>query len=215
MDGLTFAASLVSSLAWPVVLLAITYLFRRELAEVIGRLRTVKALGAEGTFDPKEAEAKVALATATAAATIQAATTAPNITASSVTTYTPPKTQEMTERFMDLARRDPGAAVLEAWEEVERTLKRRMDTAKVAGIERLRGEQLIDLAMRKAVINVQTAEALRGLLVLRNLAAHDRDVGLGKALEYLTLADSVAYSINGTVFFTMSAAPSKSMAGDD
>jgi hypothetical protein len=187
----------VSSLAWPAVLLAFVLIFRTQLGELIGRVRSVKALGAEGTFDPKVAEGSVALATATATASVQATTAV----ASSVKGVTFPSDRQLTEGLMNLANSDPQAAVLEAYAEVERALKRRMIAAKVAGVERLQGQELVDVALRKGVINRETAEAMRGILVLRNLASHDRDVSLEKALDYLSLADAVIYSVDVTRAF--------------
>lgn len=202
MDGFQFIASLVSSLALPVVSLVLALVFRHELSELIGRLRTVKALGAEGTFDPKEVEASVALATATATAGVQVAQAQASITKTEAITL--PSDRQLTDRFADHALRSPNAAVLEAYSEVERALKRRMTEAKVADVEKLFGRKLIEVALRKGVINSQTAEALRGISVLRNVAAHSTDeVTLEKALEYLALADAVVYSIEvGRVFAT-------------
>jgi hypothetical protein len=208
VDGFAFVASLVSSLAWPVLILVLAVVFRHQIAELIGRLRTVKALGAEGTFDPKEAEASVALATAKATATVQATTSIKATTATIEGQATAPlevvpfpSNRQLTERLMSVANSDPQAAVLEAYAEVERAMKRRMTDAKVAGVERLQGSELLDVALRKAVINRETAEAARGILVLRNLADHDKDIGLEKALDYLSLADAVMYSIEVTRVF--------------
>ncbi len=217
MDALTFVSNVIGSLAWPLAAVLIALMFKRQIGDLIDRARSVKALGAEGTFDPREAEASVALATAQAsaqaAAVIRATTTsaeagvaegtgkAHDATTKTDTTvtylgdYTWPREGVMTDRYMSTANRDPQAAVLEAWEEVERVLRRQMEKAKIAGVEKLNGEQLLDVALRKGVINRKTAEAARGVYVLRNLAAHDRDVTLEKALDYLALADGVVYSI--------------------
>jgi hypothetical protein len=209
VDGLTFISSLVGSLAWPLAVVVLAILFKRQIADLIARLRTVKALGAEGTFDPKEAEASVALATAATAAEAQAATGKPvtehaatgkpvtEHPATDVTVqYATPNAREITERLMDLAQRSPQAAVLEGYAEIERILKRRMNAANVAGIEKLFGQGLVDVALRKGVITSSIAVALRDLVRLRNVAAHEPDeVSLPKAIDFLALADSVAYSI--------------------
>jgi len=189
MDGFQFLTSLVSSLAWPTAVVGAIVLFRKEIAELIGRLRTVKALGAEGTFDPKEAEATVALATATATAAASGGQAAAMITR--------PESDRnpLAERLKDLATAHPQAAVLQAYEEVDRVLRRRMKDTRVLGTEGLFDYQLVDVAVRSAAITRETAEALRGILVLRNLAAHDEDISVEKALDYLSLADAVIYSI--------------------
>jgi len=106
-----------------------------------------------------------------------------------------PSNQQASERLIALANSDPQAAVLEAYAMVERSLKQRMIVADVAGVERLHGQELVDVALRKRVITREAAEAIGRLLILRNLAAHDRDIGLEKALDYLALADAVLYTI--------------------
>lgn len=227
MDALTFVSNLIEHLAWPLAVLVIALVFRRQIGDLIDRMRSVKALGAEGTFDPRQAEATVALATAQASAQAAAVvrvatdgiTTSDEVTTRKVSeptlnvtetvtlsgeTYAFPREGTVTERFISVANRDPQAAVLESYEEVERVLRRRMEGAKVAGVEKLTGEQLIDVALRKQVVNRKTAEAARGILVLRNLAAHDRDIGLEKALDYLALADGVVYSIEVGTLYTLS-----------
>jgi uncharacterized protein YutE (UPF0331/DUF86 family) len=190
MDGFQFVASLVSSLAWPAVVAVVVFLFQKQIGELIGRLRSVKALGAEGTFDPKSAEATVALATATASAQAAAMITRPN-----------EELRPLAEQLRDLATSAPQAAVLQAYEEVERALSRRIREANVALPDRISGYQLIDLALSNGVITRETGQAIRSILVLRNLAAHDGEVDTTKALDYLALADAVTHSIEAVRVF--------------
>ncbi|HEX8938965.1 MAG TPA: hypothetical protein VF763_02280 [Candidatus Limnocylindrales bacterium] len=57
MDGLTFLASVIGSLAWPVTILAVAWLFRTQFASAIGRIRSVEGGGAKVVLE----ETKVAL----------------------------------------------------------------------------------------------------------------------------------------------------------
>lgn len=188
MDGLAFVASLVASLAWPVVALFLIVSFRRQIGELIGRLVEAEGFGFKGKFD--RAAAAVAKAAAEtfaqvghASATGQAFNPTVRIRESLVST------------LADVARENPSAAVLAAYAEVEKALKARMEEAKVAGVEGLSGDKLADVALRKSVVSQQTADAIRGVQVLRNLAAHGKDVDAEKALDFLSLCDAVIYSI--------------------
>ena len=87
--------------------------------------------------------------------------------------------------------------MLAAYSDIEKALKRRLREAQVPGIEKTAGAQLVDVALRTGVINRETAVAIRGVLALRNLAAHGGDVESAKALEYLSLVDAVLYAIEG------------------
>jgi hypothetical protein len=57
------------------------------------------------------------------------------------------------------------------------------------------GLALVDAALSRGVINHETAQAVRGILVLRNVAANGRVVDAAKALGYLTLADAAVFAI--------------------
>jgi hypothetical protein len=188
MDGLQFIASLVGSLAWPLAVLALALVFKRQLGELIGRLRSVKALGAEGTFDPRDAESAVALATATATASVQEAAqanTTPNLA----------RDADLADRLHDMAVSHPRAAVMEAWAEVEEVLRARLGTSQTEVPRGYAGRRLINLALGDDVINRETAEALVRLSTQRNLAAHEGEVTVEKALDYLALCDSVIYAL--------------------
>lgn len=185
MDGLQFVSALVASLAWPVVVLIIAILFRDRIKELLGRIRTVKAFGAEGTFDPKEAETKVALAKATSV----------GLDGMGAAGGEDSGWRPLTFRLNAIAAADPRAAVLQAYEEVERTLRTRMSAQGLGGVEGLADYDLANVALQMGVISQETAAALRDVVVQRNLAAHDRDVDSSKALEYLHLCDELIVAI--------------------
>ena len=58
MSGLQFASSLISTLAWPLVVLVLVIIFRRHLADLIGRIKSYKGLGQELTFGDRLADAE-------------------------------------------------------------------------------------------------------------------------------------------------------------
>jgi hypothetical protein len=196
MDVLELISSLVSSLAWPLLALTVVLILRKPLGELLGRLVRAKGYGIEAEFE--RAETSVALARAEAAASAPTAV----VVEAGVATGTGQahdatvKVRESLASTMSAAARaHPASAILAAYAEVENALRDRMEQAKVAGVDRLVGTELVDVALRKGVVSQQTADAFRGVLVLRNLAAHGEDTDAAKALEYLALADSVIYAI--------------------
>lgn len=198
MDALQFVASLVSSLAWPALVLAVVLILRKGIAELLGRVLEAEGFGVKAKFDPKRAEPSVALAKAEAEASAPAATVVRARAAEArgqAWDATVRVRESLASTLAAFARKDPGAAVLLAYAEIEKALKHRMTEAKVGGVEKLSGEKLVEVALRKAIVSLQTAEAIRGVLVLRNLAAHGGDVDAAKALEYLSLADAVIFAI--------------------
>jgi hypothetical protein len=87
-------------------------------------------------------------------------------------------------------------AILRAYQDVEDDLRRRLEAAGVKSVEpnRLTATQLAGLAADKGVITEQSEESVRGLGVLRNLAAHgQREVTPAQALDYLAMVDGVLY----------------------
>jgi hypothetical protein len=58
MNGFQFASSLVTGLAWPLVVIVLVVLFRKHLADLIGRIKSYKGLGHELTFGDRLADAE-------------------------------------------------------------------------------------------------------------------------------------------------------------
>lgn len=97
-----------------------------------------------------------------------------------------------------VARRAPIAAVLEGSTRVEIALRGVLEQRRVGASDLRKGlVGLAHLAQELNVITEETANAIEGLSVLRNLAAHGqaRDVSPERANEYLALADGVVYAI--------------------
>jgi hypothetical protein len=161
------AVDLIVGLAWPVVVLIVAVAFRSQAVGLLAKLSRFKGFGMEAEFDAKLAEGAPTLATVTTPATAGRATgigTPHNATAS--------VRQLVTARLADTARGEPVLAVIVTYAEVEEALRRRLREAKVAGVERLSGAQLIDEALIKGAIGPESAEAVRRSLEVRNLALH-------------------------------------------
>lgn len=178
MDSLAFVASLVSSLAWPIAVVVLALTFRGPIGRMVERLpKRVKAGPLEVEWPEVATEARVALATGP-----------------EVKTATSPSS--LTERFASMASEEPEAAIMAAWAEVEKALRERVGDLAVRQPS-IAGVMLARLARGQGTISDSTLQAIEGLSVLRNLAAHGRGerVGREKALDYMTLADATLYAI--------------------
>jgi len=183
MDTKQFIASLAGSLAWPAAVFGIALLFRKQLMELLsGPLRRLKA-------GPLELEFERIISTVQA----QIEPVSPVGT---------PKPSADGSALADLeatARTAPLAAVLEAYGCLERQLHDLLQSAGDTGArDGLSAMALARRAAEKGLITPETVNALQGVTVLRNLAAHGRndDVSVDRALDYLALVDAVGYTLN-------------------
>ena len=179
MDWLGFIASLVGGIAWPALVLALAILFRHELRPLLTRpIHRAKAGPVEIEWEKRVGEARVDLAKSPEAAEQPATDLHPRLSMSALA---------------------PRAAVLTAFAEVEKDLRDTLEVAHVdIGAPGQQGmRQIVDQAVAARVISQPTAQAIRGLIVLRNLAAHGggEDIDPEKAEEFVALAESVKYAL--------------------
>jgi len=164
-----FIASLVDSLAWPVALVLVAVVSRDQLRGLLtGQLRRLKAGPIEAEFDRL---------------------------ISHVRTEVPP-VQAVPEvvSVSDVAGTSPRAAILKAHERIEALLG---DALEQAGEHVDDADSAAALARRagaRGLITPQSVNAVEGLAVMRNLAAHDisGEVTPARAAGYLVLADNRA-----------------------
>lgn len=181
MNTLDFIASLVASLAWPLIILVVALIFRRTIKETLSRpLRRLKAGPLEAEWDEKVAAARVEVAESP-----------------EVADAPPPSGPLVSERLREVAERSPRGAVLGAYAEIEEALRERLSEAGLAPALPMSGRRLADLAVERGIISEQAAESVRGATVLRNLAAHGPadELDARKAFDFLVLADGVMYAI--------------------
>jgi hypothetical protein len=185
VSALEFIASLAGSLAWPAAALAIAILFRdqlRRLLDVSGPLRRLKGpAGLEAFYDETAVETKEAAAAA--------------LKAAGVTEQ--PSPLLILDDLEGVAKASPRGAVVDASSRIEmRLLELLRDNDVDVGENRSLGT-LASVAFKRGLIGESTLQAVLGLRVLRNLAVHgtDEDLDSTRALEFLTLADAVLYSL--------------------
>lgn len=182
---LDFVTRMTSSLAWPVIALVLVFVLRQPLTQLLMQRppRRVKA----GPF-----EMEWERITAETDNEVQAVTGGPPASRESPGVIA-------IELAMD-ASVSPAVAVLEAHASIERELRSILqstpsDTSKMGavGLARAAGKQ--------GLISTASVNAVEGISVLRNLAAHGsaREITPEQAADYLTLADSVLYALREDV----------------
>lgn len=178
MDTKQFIASLVSSLAWPAAVVCIVLLFRARLAQLLSdNLRRLKAGPVELEF---ERLISVAQAQIEGAIPVDQAT------------------QAATADLASIAHTAPTAAVIEAFGRIEGRLRELLRTAGDASADKQVGVMaLVGQALEQGLITPESANAVEGLSVMRNLAAHGRggDISEERALDYITLVDALLYAM--------------------
>lgn len=185
MNALQFIASLVDSLAWPLVALFGVWFLRRPLAQSLsGPVRRWKA-GPSGV-EIEYWERKVA-ATREELSRGQGESDGRELRETS--------TVLLITSLRELAEVSPDTAISEAYRTIERQLRVRLvDYQTPTDLDAV---GLALFGQEKGVINQEAANAVQGLSVLRNLAAHGRvgDVTPDRAIEFLSLADGVLFAL--------------------
>jgi hypothetical protein len=172
MDWQEFVASLVASLAWPAAVVGVALVFRRQIRDLLSTgLHRVKA-------GPFEAEWQRAEQQVPRSLRLAARDREPDSVESAGATISP--RTAVLARHAELVSR-LGSAV----------------TAKLG--PQPEGQslgELIDVAEHDGLIDSKTKDALIGLSVMRNLAAHGpNDVTPARASEFMALADAAEYAM--------------------
>ena len=183
MTTMQFIASLVSSLAWPLGVIVIAVIFRDQ----IRRLLTHPVSGMRvGPFEMKWDLERVEVAASVGPqpvgrVDVGGGTAASVIDLSNSTVTT-----------------SPIGTVLEAHASIERELREIVTNAVPdASVDRAPIRQLLRIAAEHGLITPETVNAVEGITVMRNLAAHGQasEVTPERAEDYLVLAEAVLYTL--------------------
>lgn len=173
MNGLGFVASLIASLSWPAVAAGAIILFRKPLAELLGRIKSYEGLGQKVTFGERLAEAEASV----------------EEVARSVEIDHPEAEKEIAVESSPLAREaeaNPSYVILQAWEFILDTLTA-LDH-EITGQLHARGMDrvLLDLQRRGGGgVGPEFFRAFAELRDLRNRVAHGRhNPTPGEAVTY-------------------------------
>jgi len=158
MDWLTFIASMVGSLAWPIAAVSVVLVLRRALNRLLPELNRVKYKDLELEFGKEVAQARVE---------IEAAPTTRQLPES---TARPPLKQPY---FETLAEVSPRAALLEAWLPFEVAASRIGETLALSQPGRaIQMPRLIEGLTREGILTDDEARAIARLRALRNKVVH-------------------------------------------
>jgi hypothetical protein len=185
MDYLTFIATLVQAVAWPITVGILVYLFRLPIAYRITALRSLKMKGIEAVFGEglKEIESEAD----------KARLPPPN-----EVKLLPAPPDDPLDKIRQLAAVSPPAAIVEAWRLVERAaayLFEHREGKPTKSIMEFHGmmRQLLDSKQ----IELSLYNMYQQLRQLRNLAVHDHlhAISAFEAVNYGELAVRVAEAL--------------------
>lgn len=181
MDWLTFASKAIDSLAWPIVVLVLGVVLRRQVSNLIPYLRKLKAGPVEAEF---EMEARQALANSEKLS-VQ------HLKESTIKREKPTEEKEAIAKLIG-ARTDPAGMIIEAWAGVDGALFRlgKQTGLVVDPLENTRS--VYRSIVSSQLLTDETKRLVMELYELRNRVAHAKvKPTVGAAQDYLLAADKV------------------------
>jgi hypothetical protein len=191
-------AEFISSIAWPLTVLVIALLFRKPLnaalASATGRL-SAGPFSLEWRRQAEAVEAELGRPPSISKGEIGGAA----------------------GRLDEIAVISPTGAIVEAFAQIEAALRGLLGEEDVEGLvdRHWSVRHLARVAREKGLITPETEDAIEGLSVMRNLAAHggQEEISPQRAHEFVALAQGVLYAISANA---KSAERSRgSVAGED
>lgn len=181
MTVLEFIASLVASLAWPVAIVVAVLVLRRQIPDVLRALRKVKISGFELELERTRVDVQEALSTRPGSEDAASDGEADDLT-------------------LRASQRDPIASILGSYSALEDELRKRLALAGIGDTDKKSGVQLVALGVSQGIFTEASAEAVRRVSVMRNLAAHGRGerVTVREAVEYAALVEATIYSLRAS-----------------
>jgi hypothetical protein len=188
MSATNFIASLVSSLAWPAVVVAILVIFRRQFATMLERLSRVKLGGgqsAESDWHRTEDTVRQSLSSGR-----QAAISGLREPGSPAGGQPQPGSRGSPGR--------PLALIDDRWSALETELRNVIRPASAVAEMELAGanfDALLDIALRAGLLDAAAVRSLDGMRHLRNLARADDHLTVKGAEDFAVMADALCYGM--------------------
>jgi len=174
MDWLTFIAELFKALTWPVVVVAVVLLLRREIRDLLPFLKRLKAGPVEAEFDREVQEIKSGVET-------QLPSIPPSVTTS-------PEQQKL----LQLAEVNPRSAIIEAWRGIEFAARKLLESRDPSlTLRELQSPIALLKALNRLEVLTRDEVALfNDLRSLRNQAVHQDNFAPSyeSVLNYIDLA---------------------------
>jgi hypothetical protein len=199
MGWLSFIASVLGSVAWPIVALVVLFLVRNELTAALTRLAdraaSVKIPGAlEVEFNKDFAEARQQ----SEVIAIQMA-----ITRDDLQLRQPEMNRDeigFDDPYVAIAKLSPPAAIIEAFKEIELILIEHSFLVTATGEKPSGGlDQIVRELRASGAINSEAAEQFYRVRGLRNIAAHPSEapeLTVGAAMEYRELCKALSAALS-------------------
>jgi hypothetical protein len=188
-----FIASLVSSLAWPAVIVVILVIFHRQFGTMLERLARVRigAGGTEADLDWTQTESVVRQSLA--------AGRRPQVTSGTAgVAGTSPGGRPLGAPRPGAGDRAPQELVEDRWRALADQLRSVIRPSGSLGEDQLARadfDELMDTALRAGMLDAVTVRSLDGLRHLRNLARTSPGLTARQAQEFAVMADAVSYSM--------------------
>jgi hypothetical protein len=200
----SFIASLVGSLAWPAVIIAILVIFHRQFGTMLERLARVRigAGGVEADLDWNQTESVVRQSLASAGR--KAVGQAPGGSAKAGGSAGGPSAggassgRASSPGAAGGVDRSPQKLVEDRWQALSDELRGVVRPSGSVSEAQLAGadfDQLMEAALRAGLLDAATVRSLDGLRHLRNLARASTSLTPRQAQEFAVMADAVSYSM--------------------
>ena len=194
MSASQFIASLVSSLAWPAVVVTILVVFRRQFGTMLERLSRFKlgpgGADAESDWDRTEDTVRQSLSAARPA--LGTGSTPGARSAGGAAARLRPGPAQGGAGLLTL--------VDDRWAALESELRNVVRPSGSLAEGELAGthfDGLLDTALRSGLLDAATVRSLDGLRHLHNLARADGHLTPRRAQDFAVLADAASYSMRG------------------
>lgn len=177
MSWKEFIANIVGSIAWPAVIALGVWIFRAQIRGLLERpMRRWKA----GPFEAEYEWAKATERVGTNVLSLETVTGG----------------RDELDQLVELAEKAPVAAILAAHNAVEDVVRSIAVAANISDAASLSFDKLVPALIEHDLIDSRTADALAGLMTLRNLAVHGPEPEARRAREYIVLAEGVLYALS-------------------
>jgi hypothetical protein len=189
MGWLEFISTILGDFAWPIVVVVVVLLFRKQLGQFMKDLRSAR-LGPDGvelerfdrTLEDANRELEEAIKESRADAPGSKELTEPPEV---------PPARSFLDEIQEIAKISPEAAIMEAAGRIELVLRRALERQGVQ-VDPRQGSlrMLAKAAVAAGIISSGEGEAIADLAALRNVVAHrtGRDIDESRALAYAEVA---------------------------
>jgi hypothetical protein len=189
MDPLTFIANLIDSIAWPLALISILFIFRKSIIKILSSIKWFKYHDLEIRLEEEISELKE---TTKEYARIERDSK---------------ETEEaaIDEKIKEVAKVSPSASILLAWNEVEKEIKNVSSNSKLGkDIKNFKSPfSNIVMLFRNGYINETTFVLLNKLRSIRNQVAHTNvdllNLDFDSAIDYGNMARIARRSIKNII----------------